>query len=226
MDEHIHGALRLDEDRFGRDARRMVERQLRPGGIVDPRVLRQMRSVPRHHFVNPNDQHRAYDDGALPTVHGQTISQPYIVALMSQMLQVNAVDRVLEIGTGTGYQTMILAGLAAHVVSVERDEDLAERARRMMKQFDLVNVTVHTGDGTLGWPEEGPYDRILVTAAAPDVPPPLREQLADGGRMVIPTGDRAVQRLTIVERQGDDYRRINGLDVRFVPLVGEAGWSD
>lgn len=217
-------SLLCDEDRFGDAADRMVRQQLQSRRIVDPLVLRQMRTVPRHCFVNPADQPTAYDDHALPTAHGQTISQPYIVGLMSQMLQVHPTDRVLEVGTGSGYQTMILAGLASQVISIERDEELAERARAMVTQFGLFNVTIHSGDGTLGWPDAAPYDRILVTASAPQVPKPLMQQLVDGGRMVLPVGGRTVQRLKVVERDGDRFGHIEGLDVRFVPLIGEAGW--
>jgi protein-L-isoaspartate(D-aspartate) O-methyltransferase len=216
--------LLLDEHRFGPRAANMVDVQLRRRGIVDPRVLDQMRRIPRHCFVNPADVDRAYDDCALPTERRQTISQPYIVALMSQMLAAAPDCRVLEIGTGSGYQTMILAGLCRSVISIERDEELATRARAMMQRFAIANVAIRTADGSLGWPDDAPYDRILVAAAAPRVPDPLTSQLADRGRIVIPVGDRTVQRLVIIERDAARLRQIDGLDVRFVPLIGQAGW--
>ena len=218
--------LLVDEDRFGAYAQAMVDRQLAARGIADRRVLEAMRAVPRHCFVSEELADRAYDDGALPTMHGQTISQPYMVAVMTEAMTLAPRHPVLEIGTGSGYQLMILARLAKHVVSIERDAELAERGRQQMKRFDVINTSIHVGDGSLGWPDDGPYDRIMVTAGAPDVPPALLEQLADGGRIVIPVGDRELQYLMLVDRRGDDYRRTRSIGCRFVPLLGAQGWPE
>jgi protein-L-isoaspartate(D-aspartate) O-methyltransferase len=216
--------LICDEADSGEQAHAMVRRQLADRGITDARVLSQMRRIPRHLFVGPAMQRRAYHDCALPTLNNQTISQPYVVALMSQMLQADPADRILEIGTGSGYQTMILAALGERVISIERDAQLADQARRTLADFGIANVQVVTGDGTLGWPNEAPYQRVLITAAAPHVPPPIVEQLSDGGRIVAPLGDRMAQYLTSIEKQGDQLRQVRGLAVRFVPLVGDEGW--
>jgi len=213
------------EAEFGPAAQRMVDRQLRARGIEHPGVLRQMRRVPRHLFVEENRQSRAYDDSALPTMHGQTISQPYIVAFMSEQLDPQPDHRVLEIGAGSGYQTAILAGLARHVVTIERDPDLAQRARAMLQRLAIDNVTIITGDGTAGAPEHAPFDRILVTAGAPTVPEPLKRQLADRGRMVIPVGDANVQKMTLVTRRADRFDTETGIGCRFVPLVGQHAWK-
>lgn len=219
------GRLMDGEERYGPDARRMVDKHLRARGIDDPRVLREMRSVPRHRFVSKGLRNRAYEDTALPTLNQQTISQPYIVALMTQMLSVEPADRVLEIGTGSGYQTIILARLGRYVVSIERDEQLAQQGRETLDAFGIENVEVHAGDGTLGWPEQAPYDRIIVTAGAPEPPQPLIDQLAEGGRLVIPVGDRQTQTMAAIDRRGGELTREQGIACRFVPLVGEAGWA-
>jgi len=213
------------EQQFGDAAEHMVRSQLRARGIEAPNVLAEMRSVPRHVFVADDLRSRAYDDSALPTMHGQTISQPYIVALMTERLDVAADHRVLEIGTGSGYQTAILARMADSVVTIEREADLAEHARAMLQRFNIDNVSIVIGDGTAGAPRHAPFDRIIVTAGAPTVPEPLKEQLADGGRMVIPVGDHAMQRMTVVTRRGETFDAETGAGCRFVPLVGEYGWK-
>jgi len=221
--------LLADEADFGRVAEHMVQSQLAPRGIDDPRVLAAMRRVPRHRFVATTLFRRAYDDSALASMHGQTISQPYMVAVMSQMLGVEPGDAVLEIGTGTGYQTLILSMLTGpdgRVISIERNDDLAEYARENIAEFGGDNVTVHVGDGTLGWPEDAPYHRILVTAAAPDAPRALIDQLAAPGRMIIPVGPRDAQSLVTIQKRGDEtIRRDMSTPCRFVPLIGEQGWS-
>ncbi len=218
------GTLWADEATYGAAAQRMVQTQLRRRGINDARVLRQMRSVPRHVFVNDSLKHRAYDDSALPTRNSQTISQPYIVALMCELLEVEPHHRVLEIGTGSGYQTAILAQLGRAVVSIERDEALAEQGRAAVAKLGIDNVTVHAGDGTLGWPDAAPFDRIIVTAGAPRICPALTGQLADNGKLVIPVGDWQAQQLAVVDRAGDQLHTRHLLDCRFVPLVGQQGW--
>jgi len=222
----IDAELLADESRFGRDAEKMVRRQLAGRGIRNQRVLEQMRSVPRHLFVGPDLQDRAYDDSPLPTRHGQTVSQPYMVACMTELLAVEPHHRVLEIGSGCGYQTMILARLADKVVSIERDEDLADIARENLRSLNVTNATVEVGDGTLGWPDRAPYDRIMVTAAAPEVPKPLQAQLADPGRMVIPIGDRGGQMLMRIDLADGRIERHSDLACRFVPLIGHAAWPD
>jgi protein-L-isoaspartate(D-aspartate) O-methyltransferase len=205
--------------------KRMVEHQIRRRGISDPRVLSAMESVPRHRFLPDTDDAAAYDDYPLPIGGGQTISQPYMVALMTECLHLTGDERVLEIGTGSGYQAAILAELSRQVVSIERLSSLAERARTILADLGHHNVKVIVGDGSLGYPDDAPYDRIIVTAASPKVAKPWLEQLADGGRLVVPLGDRWGQTLTIVTKRGakTDYQSVCGCV--FVPLVGEHGWS-
>jgi protein-L-isoaspartate(D-aspartate) O-methyltransferase len=204
----------------------MVETQLRPRGIDDPRVLDAMLAVPREHFLPAEVAHLAYRDGAVPLGGGQTMSQPFMVAVMTQTLDPGPGDRVLEIGTGSGYQAAILARIAAEVYSVERLPELADSAQRHLDELGVTNVVVRTGDGTLGWPVAAPFDRVLVTAAAPEIPPALAAQLSTkGGRLVAPVGGRRLQRLTILERTGDTYRRADSTECRFVPLLGVAGWA-
>jgi protein-L-isoaspartate(D-aspartate) O-methyltransferase len=181
--------------------------------------------VPRHLFVPESVRHRAYDDTALPIGSGQTISQPYVQARYLELIGLTGQEKVLEIGTGSGYQTALLALLASMVFSVERMPLLAESARAALSGSGIRNVTVLVGDGTLGWRPFAPYDAILVSAASPDIPTPLVEQLVPGGRMVIPLGDRDAQVLTLVERLDDSVRTSTIGDVRFVPLVGEFGFS-
>lgn len=217
--------LLYDEDEFGRAAEHMVQGQLRARGVTNARVLDAMRTIPRHLFLAPDLRRRAYEDVALPTLDGQTISQPYMVAVMSASLGIGPGDRVLEIGTGSGYQTMILAQLAQRVISIEQHAGLAEQAAGRMKDFGIANVDIHVGDGTLGYPDQAPYDRILVTAGAPRVPQPLVDQLADPGRLIIPVGPRDTQTLNTLEKSRGKLTESEGLACRFVPLTGALGWS-
>jgi protein-L-isoaspartate(D-aspartate) O-methyltransferase len=210
-------------DGYGGYRARLVE-TLQRKGIRDLAVLRAVRMVPRHLFVPESVRHRAYDDAALPIGSSQTISQPWVQARYLELLSLTGRERVLEIGTGSGYQTALLAMLCDAVFSVERIAGLAQRARETLAAADIRNVTVLVGDGTLGWRPFAPYDAILVAAASPEIPGPLVEQLAPGGRMVIPLGDRANQTLTLVRREGDELRTTTVADVRFVPLLGEFGF--
>jgi protein-L-isoaspartate(D-aspartate) O-methyltransferase len=210
---------------YERERSRMVEDDLRRRGIRDPRVLDAMARVPRHRFVPERERRHAYEDRALPLELGQTISQPYMVAYMTEALRVRPTDRVLEIGTGSGYQTAVLARLAAEVFTIERIADLQGAAREVLEELGVRNVRYRVGDGTLGWPEHAPYDRIMVTAGAPAVPSALHQQLAeDGGVMVIPVGEHDLQELIAITRSGDDARAEPLLGCRFVPLVGDEGW--
>ena len=212
-------------DSYGGYRNRLVE-VLRRKGVRDLSVLRAVQMVPRHLFVPESVRHQAYDDTALPIGSGQTISQPYVQARYLELIGLTGREKVLEIGTGSGYQTALLALLASMVFSVERVPHLAQSARTALANSGIRNVTVLVGDGTLGWRPFAPYDAILVSAASPEIPGPLVEQLALGGRMVIPLGDRASQTLTLVERNGDGVRASTVADVRFVPLVGQFGFSE
>jgi protein-L-isoaspartate(D-aspartate) O-methyltransferase len=200
---------------------RMVDDQLVRRGVRDKDVLAAMRAVPRHLFVPADMTHAAYDDSPLPIGYGQTISQPYMVAYMSELLRVNVRSRVLDVGAGSGYQSAVLAELAGEVFAVERIADLAARARERIATIGYRNVEVRHGDGTAGWAEHAPYDGIMVAAAAVEPPPPLLEQLAEGGRLVIPLGStHGDQVLTVYERRGEELRIERALRCRFVPLVG------
>jgi protein-L-isoaspartate(D-aspartate) O-methyltransferase len=210
-------------DSFGGYRSQLVE-TLQRKGVRNLAVLRAVRMVPRHLFVPESVRHRAYDDAALPIGNGQTISQPYVQARYLELIGLTGQEKVLEIGTGSGYQTALLGMLASMVFSVERVAGLAQSARAALAAAGVRNVTVLVGDGTLGWRPFAPYDAILVSAASPEIPGPLVEQLAPGGRMVIPLGDRESQTLTLVGRQGDAIRTSTIADVRFVPLVGEFGF--
>jgi len=205
---------------------RMVEEQFIGRDISDKRVLDVMRKVPRHLFVPEEHRELAYSDCPLPIGHNQTISQPYIVALMTQMLGLKGDEIVLEIGTGSGYQAAVLSLLSRAVYTIERYEILAQQALKSINQLDIKNITLKVGDGTLGWPEHAPYDAILTTAAAPKVPQPLLDQLADGGRLVIPVGGRIGQYLERWFREGDKFRHEQTVAVAFVPLLGKYGWRD
>ncbi len=207
------------------ERQRMVDEQIVRRGLTEPRLLAAMRAVPRHEFVPAEYLDYAYDDGPLPIGSGQTISQPYIVALMTHLLALRGVERVLEVGTGSGYQAAVLAHMAAEVHTVEILPELAEQARVSLNRLGLNNVHCHLADGSLGWPKAAPYEGILVAASAPDVPPPLLEQLADGGRLVLPVGGRLSQELVVVTRQGEKYERRTVLSVAFVPLRGVHGWK-
>ena len=204
----------------------MVEAQLRARDIKDPRVLAAMAAVPREAFVPDRERAAAYQDGPLPIGAGQTISQPYMVARMTELIHVAAGDRVLDIGTGSGYQAAVLAELGCQVTSIEREADLAASAAARLADLGYAGrVEVRTGDGTLGAPDGAPWDGIVVAAAAPAVPDTLREQLADVRRMVIPVGTRREQLLIVVERNGDEWREWSDGPCVFVPLIGAAGWE-
>jgi protein-L-isoaspartate(D-aspartate) O-methyltransferase len=198
---------------------------LQDQGIRDLAVLHAIDEVPRHIFVPTGIRHRAYEDSALPIGNGQTISQPSIHARYLELLELTGKERVLEIGTGSGYQTALLAKLAGQVFTIERIAPLLDRAREVLQQVGMSNVSFMLGDGTLGWSEFAPYDAILVGAAAPEIPPAYIEQLADGGRLLIPLGGRDEQVLHLFTRKGDELERIDVAPVRFVPLVGKHSWE-
>ena len=210
-------------DGFGGYRSRLVE-TLQRKGIRDLAVLRAVGTVPRHLFVPESVRHRAYEDEALPIGGGQTISQPWVQARYLELAALRGRERVLEVGGGSGYQTALLALLADSVFAVERIPALAHQARRALEAAGIRNVTVLVGDGTLGWRPFAPYDAILVAAASPEVPVPLIDQLAPGGRLIIPIGDRSAQTLTLVQRTPDGVRTSTVADVRFVPLLGEFGF--
>ncbi|PNU19531.1 protein-L-isoaspartate O-methyltransferase [Geothermobacter hydrogeniphilus] len=204
--------------------RRMVDRQLRQRGITDPRVIQVMLEMPRHLFVEPALQSQAYSDYPLPIGQKQTISQPFMVATMSQALELKGDEQVLEIGTGSGYQAAVLAKLCRRVFTVERIPELARQARRVFDDLHLHNINLKVTDGTFGWEEQAPFDGIVVTAGAPDVPRTYLDQLADGGRLIIPVGDLETQSLKRITRRGSQFETESLLDCRFVPLLGEKGW--
>jgi protein-L-isoaspartate(D-aspartate) O-methyltransferase len=207
--------------------RMMVERQIKGRGVKDPIVLEAMLQVPRHLFVEEALQGQAYGDFPLPIGEKQTISQPFMVAFMTEALQLQGVEKVLEIGTGSGYQAAILSRIASRVFSVERIPELARRARRVLDSLGYNNVNIRLSDGTFGWEEEAPFDGIIVTAGAPSIPQKYKEQLAVGGRLVIPVGSKGSQVLKRVTRRGKtDFGEEDLLDCRFVPLVGAYGWAD
>ncbi len=212
------------DDTLARD--RMVRELIERRGVRDPRVLAAMREVPRHLFVREHLMSQAYGDHALPIGEAQTISQPFIVARMTEILELDAArHKVLEVGTGSGYQTAILARLARWVYSLERIPELAHQAIRRMRQLGILNVKIQAFDGTVGWSDVAPFDRILVTAGAPVAPRPLLEQLGSGGRLLVPEGDRRRQRLVLYERIGRKVRRQELDEVAFVPLLGRHGWE-
>ncbi|MEN9509623.1 MAG: hypothetical protein RLZZ621_2186 [Gemmatimonadota bacterium] len=207
-----------------RGARRRLVETLQDKGIRDLAVLRAVDTVPRHVFVPPSVRHRAYEDSALPIGNQQTISQPYIHARAVELLHLTGKEKVLEIGTGSAYQTALLAELAAQVFSVERYRELLDKARVVLQQAGVRNVSVSLGDGTLGWREYAPYDGIVVSAGAPHVPPALESQLAEGGRLLIPIGDKEEQMLVLFTKRGGQLERRDITPVRFVPLIGAGGW--
>jgi len=211
---------------FAAPCAEMIEKQLRRRGVVDRRVLEAMAAVPRQEFVPKELRQRAYEDVPLPIGEGQTISQPYIVAAMTAALRLTGEERVLEIGTGCGYQAAILSVLAKTVYTVEVRSELASAAAARLERLGYANVHVHCGDGTLGLPEFAPFNAILVAAAAPAVPEPLRAQLADGGRMILPVGDSENQELRLIERTGNSFSTSTLEGCRFVPLVGHHGWKE
>ena len=204
----------------------MIEKQVRRRGVTAPAVLAAMQAVPRHEFVPEEIRSNAYADAPLPIGGGQTISQPYIVAAMTAALHLRASDRVLEIGTGCGYQAAVLACLAKDVFTIERRPELASSASARLARLGYSNAHVHCGDGTLGLPEFAPFDAILVAAAAPAIPKPLLAQLAEGGRMIVPVGDADHQELQLIEKHGDAFPTKMLESCRFVPLVGYHGWQE
>ncbi len=206
----------------------MVEQQLRSRGIRDQAVLKAFLATPREMFLPPERIHQAYEDGPVPIGYGQTISQPYVIALMLQELDVQPTDKVLDVGAGSGYQTALLAALARHVYALERLEQLTERATDTLARLGISNVTLATRDGSLGWPAEAPFDRIICGAAAREVPQPWIDQLADGGRIVMPIGGEHYQTLVVVQRRGEKLARRELCDVRFVKLIGrgDGAWPE
>ena len=204
---------------------RMVEEQLRSRGIRDPRVLAAMGQVPREHFIAGENFRDAYGDHPLPIGAGQTVSQPYIVAAMVEELELRPADLVLEVGTGTGYEAAILAELACEVWTIERHQDLAGKAPEILARLGYTNVHIVYGDGSLGLPEQAPFDKILVAAAAPRIPQSLVAQLADGGRLVVPVGTRTEQQVHVLRKEGNEIVVTTHDLCRFVPLVGEQGWE-
>ncbi len=203
----------------------MVRTQLIPRGINDPRVLDAMRRTPRHLFVDKSMREAAYADSALPIGEGQTISQPYMVAVMTELLELHGDEKVLEIGTGSGYQAAVLADLAREVFTIERIADLAARAEERFRELHYPTIRVRVGDGTLGWPEEAPFDGIIITAASPRVPEPLLSQLADNGILIIPVGSRYSQHLLKVRKTETGLTQEIHTPCVFVPLIGEHGWT-
>lgn len=217
------GSRSLTDARFARQRRRLIE-TISDHGIVDLAVLQAFDRVPRHIFLPQAVRHRAYDDNALPIGFGQTASQPSLQALYMQVLRLRPTDRVLEIGTGSGFQTAILAQLVEHVYSIERINELSARARTVLDELRIRNVALLVGDGTVGWTRYAPFDAILVGAAAPSIPPAYVEQLAPEGRLLIPVGDRRQQQLTLVRKRGSGVETEEVTACTFVPLVGRFGW--
>lgn len=207
-----------------RGARRRLVEQLQDRGVKDLAVLRAVDTVPRHLFVPATVRHLAYEDQALPIGSGQTISQPFLHAKSVELVSLTGKERVLEIGTGSGYQTALLAALAEQVFSVERHRELLDRARPIFQQANVRNISLSLGDGTLGWREYAPYDAIIVGAGAPSVPPSLERQLAEGGRLLIPVGEREEQMLRVYTKRSGSLESRDIMPVRFVPLIGAEGW--
>ncbi|MDZ7376365.1 MAG: protein-L-isoaspartate(D-aspartate) O-methyltransferase [candidate division KSB1 bacterium] len=206
--------------------RRMVHDQLVRRGIRHPAVLRAMRKIKRHLFVDEKDWERAYDDTPLSIPCSQTISQPYMVALMTELIEPEKNKKVLEIGTGSGYQTAILAETCGQVYSIERHRELADRAQQILRALGYSNVEIRCGDGTMGWPEHAPFDAIIVTAGAPEIPETLVQQLVEGGLMVIPVGSQYRQNLELIKKRGDSYITKTICGCIFVPLIGKEGWKE
>ncbi|MGD0625095.1 MAG: protein-L-isoaspartate(D-aspartate) O-methyltransferase [Thermodesulfobacteriota bacterium] len=211
---------------FKKERLAMVEEQLRRRGIHDQRLLAVMANIPRHSFVSSDYQLAAYEDRPLPIGEGQTISQPYMVAVMTQSLELKGDERVLEIGTGSGYQTAILAEMAKTIFTIERIQELLLRAQKILQELGYENIFFLTGDGTKGWPEKAPFDGIIVTAGAPEIPQTLTSQLAEGGRLVIPVGPRYTQTLYKVTRKRNQFTEEDLTGCVFVPLVGDFGWKE
>ena len=210
---------------FPIERERMVEEQIRARGIKDELVLEAVKKVPRHQFVNESLVGEAYNDYPLPIPGGQTISQPYMVAMMTECLGLKGGERILEVGTGSGYQAAVLAEIAYKVYSIERDPHLARMARELLSKLNYKNVVIKVGDGTLGWREFAPFDGIIVTAGSPVVPKPLQDQLKDGGRLIVPVGSSAFQNLMCVEKKGPKIKNRKICGCTFVPLIGDHGWT-
>jgi len=221
----VEPSVKIQHD-FTWARKRMVEEQIVDRGIKDTRIIQAMRSIPRHLFVDPGLAKRAYDDCSLPIGDKQTLSQPYMAARMTDGLGLKGEERVLEIGTGSGYQTALLASLCFNVFSVERIRAFARKARGLLDRLQYHNIAIHVGDGTIGWSEHAPYDAIVVTAAAPDLPTPLLDQLTVGGRLVIPVGDDEAQALMRVTKSKTSYEQRSLGECRFVRLRGRYGWQD
>ena len=223
--ERARTEVERDDGRYARERERMVCEQVAGRGVTDSRVLAAMRRVPRHRFVQEALRARAYGDHPLPIGEDQTISQPFIVGLMTSLLELTGREKVLEVGTGSGYQTAVLAAVARRVCSIERLPRLAERARSLLESLGHDNVWIRVGNGALGWPDEAPFDRIIVTAGGPAIPPPLVQQLAGGGRMVLPVGDTDNQTLTVIDNVGGEIRQRTHGECKFVKLVGKYAWE-
>ncbi|HVP53681.1 MAG TPA: protein-L-isoaspartate(D-aspartate) O-methyltransferase [Candidatus Eisenbacteria bacterium] len=215
----------VDPEHLAAQRARMVERQLRERGIGDERVLAAMGKVPRESFIAPELAREAYADGPIPIGAGQTVSQPYMVAAMVEALAVQPSDRVLEVGTGSGYQAAVLGELAAEVWTIERHAELADKARRVLAEMGYRNVHVVHGDGSRGLPEHAPFDKILVAAGAPHAPPSLIAQLAEGGRLAVPVGNRVEQQLQVISKTGGEILTSRHVLCCFVPLIGAEGWE-
>jgi protein-L-isoaspartate(D-aspartate) O-methyltransferase len=213
-------------DPYQSQRERMVRDQIQRRGLRDERVLAAMCAVPRHIFLSEMERASAYDDTPLPIGCHQTISQPYIVAYMTEALALQGTEKVLEIGTGSGYQTAILACLSHSVTSVERMGDLAERAQKTLRELKIDNVEIVTGDGTIGCPEQAPFDAVVITAGTPEVPRPLLDQLAPGGRLIAPVGGRSMQELELWTRSLSNFDTRRLIAVVFVPLIGAYGWKE
>ncbi len=216
----------MEPDSFRPPLNRMIREQLEDRGIDDPDLLQAFRANPRHLFVPESQKGAAYSDRPLPIGEGQTISQPYIVALMTENLSVRPEDRVLEIGTGSGYQTAILAELAKEVYTIERKRKLKERAKKIHEQLGLSNITYRVGDGTRGWAENAPYERIIGTGSVPEIPDSLSDQLAVNGRLVIPVGGQRQQRLVLLIKKEEEIEKRKKSYCSFLPLIGEEGWQE
>lgn len=215
-----------DEAYYSRLRNAMVSEQITARGVQEERLLEALRRIPRHWFIPEEYSNIAYSDGPLPIGQGQTISQPYIVALMTELLELEGDENVLEVGTGSGYQAALLGALAREVHTIERHAALAEKAGQVLLKLGVTNVVIHVGDGSLGLPAQAPFQAIMITAAAPRVPQPLFDQLADGGRLVLPEGGANGQMLDRWRKSGAEFRREHIAPVAFVPLRGEFGWQD
>lgn len=213
----------MTPDDYKRKRQAMVNRQIKARGVKDPKVIEAMLKVERHRFVPETDRRRAYNDHPLPIGAGQTISQPYIVALMTEQLKLDGSEKVLEIGTGSGYQAAVLAEICKHVYTIEIVESLGKQARSVLSELGYDNVTVKIGDGYKGWKEYSPFDAIIVTCAPTKIPEPLKEQLAEGGRMIIPVGESYAQELALLTKINGEIKKKSVIPVRFVPMVGEDG---